>query len=244
MTAALPKAILLDMDDTILDDSGSTTRCWREACLAHQADLGGVDPVALHAAIDRNRAWFWSDPDRHRDGRLALDATRRELVRMSLTDLGVDASTLAVRIADDYAARRDRLIEPFPQAIETVQWLRESGCRLALLTNGNGAAQRSKIDRFGLGELFDVILVEGEVGFGKPDPRVYELALSGLVIEPSHTWMVGDNLEWDVAAPQRLGIFGIWVDRRGKGLPPEHHVRPNRIVRGLSELRSPNGSLQ
>lgn len=242
MTPTLPKAILLDMDDTILDDSGSTARCWREACLAHQPELGDVDPVALHEAIDRNRAWFWSDPDRHRDGRLALDATRRELVRMSLTDLGVDASTLAEGIADDYAARRDRLIEPFPDAIETVRWLRESGCRLALLTNGNGTAQRSKIDRFGLGGLFDVVLVEGEVGFGKPDPRVYELALNRLGVEPSNTWMVGDNLEWDVAAPQRLGIFGIWVDRRGTGLPPEHSVRPNRIVRSLPELRKPNGS--
>jgi len=243
MTPTLPKAILLDMDDTILDDSGSTERCWREACLTHQPDLGGVEAGALHEAINRTRAWFWSDPDRHRDGRLALDATRREIVRMSLTELGVDATMLADRIADDYAARRDREIEPLPDAIETVRWLRESGCRLALLTNGNGTAQRSKIVRFGLGELFDVVLVEGEVGFGKPDPRVYELALNRLGVEPFDTWMVGDNLEWDVAAPQRMGIFGVWVDRRGTGLPPEHAVRPNRIVRGLPELRKPNGGL-
>ncbi len=98
-------------------------------------------------------------------------------------------------------------------------------------------AQRSKVDRFGLAELFDLILIEGELGFGKPDPRVYQQALDEMAVAPSDTWMVGDNLEWDVAQPQRLGIFSIWVDVRGSGLPSGHKVRPDRIVRKLSELR-------
>ncbi len=67
--------------------------------------------------------------------------------------------------------------------------------------------QRSKINRFGLADLFDLILIEGEVGFGKPDPRVYERALESLGVAAGDTWMVGDNLEWDVAEPQRQGIL-------------------------------------
>jgi len=31
--------------------------------------------------------------------------------------------------------------------------------------------------------------------------------------------MIGDHIEWDVAAPQRLGLRGIWVDRERAGLP-------------------------
>ena len=238
----LPKAVLLDLDDTILDDSGNAKGCWRDACFDHQSELGSVDPAALHEAIERNRAWFWGDPERHREGRLNMDAARQKIVRMALGDLGVDASSLPARIAEAYGSRRDQGIRPLADAIETVRWLRESGCRLALLTNGNGAGQRGKIDRFELAGLFDTILIEGELGFGKPDPRVYKLALEALVIDPSETWMIGDNLEWDVAGPQRLGIFGIWVDHRGTGLPAGHAVRPDRIVRGLSELREPNGS--
>jgi putative hydrolase of the HAD superfamily len=235
----LPKAILLDLDDTILDDSSGAAACWREACLAHRSDLGSVDPAALHAAIDRNRARFWSDPVRHRVGRLDQPAARREIVRASLGELGVDARSLAERIAEAYGSRRDRGIQPFAGAIETIRWLRENGCGLALLTNGAGAAQRSKIDRFELADLFETILIEGELGFGKPDARIYELALDTLEVEPSDAWMVGDNLEWEVAAPQRLGILGIWVDVRAAGLPPEHPVRPHRIVRRLAELREP-----
>lgn len=57
--------------------------------------------------------------------------------------------------------------------------------------------------------------MEGELGFGKPDHRVYHLALDRLQLAPSEVWMVGDNLEWDVASPQELGIYSVWVDVRG-----------------------------
>jgi putative hydrolase of the HAD superfamily len=119
-----------------------------------------------------------------------------------------------------------------------VRWLRASGHRLALLTNGAAVAQRRKITRFELADLFDSILVEGELGFGKPDERVYARALSALDVKPSEAWMVGDNLEWDVAAPQRLGLRGVWIDARGRGLPAGSAVRPDHIVRSLAELRS------
>ena len=127
---------------------------------------------------------------------------------------------------------------PLPDAIETVRWLRESGRRLALLTNGAAAAQRRKIERFEIADLFDAILVEGELGFGKPDERVYRRALSALGAKPADAWMVGDNLEFDVAAPQKLGMSGVWIDARGRGLPGDSAVKPDYIVRSLADLRS------
>ena len=48
--------------------------------------------------------------------------------------------------------------------------------------------------------------------------------------------MVGDNLEWEVVAPQRLGIHAIWYDGYGVGLPPDWPIRPDRIIRRLKEL--------
>lgn len=232
----LPRAFLLDLDDTILDDSGNVAHCWREACFAYREELGELDPAALHETLERTRRWFWSDSERHRVGRLDLDAARREIVRASLAAFHVDAPALAEKIAGHYRTQRHLGLQPLADAIETVRWLRDSGCRLALLTNGAAEAQRSKIARFGLEELFDVILIEGELGYGKPDPRVYRLALERLGATPAETWMAGDNLEWDVAAPQRLGIFAIWIDRRGDGIPAGQATRPDRVVRSLSEL--------
>jgi putative hydrolase of the HAD superfamily len=48
--------------------------------------------------------------------------------------------------------------------------------------------------------------------------------------------MVGDNLEWDVAAPQRLGLSAVWIDGPGQGLPTGSPVRPDRIVRAFPDL--------
>ena len=232
-----PRALLLDLDDTILDDSSLVHESWRDAC-AQQADrLAPLDGAIVVDAIRKTSKWFWADADRHREGRLQLEAARREVVRLALLDLGIEDADLAACIGDAYSHRRDVGMEPLPDAIETVRWLRDSGRRLALLTNGAAVAQRRKITRFELADLFDAILVEGELGFGKPDARVYTRALSALDVTPSEAWMVGDNLEWDVAAPQKLGMTGIWIDTRGRGLPDETSVRPDHIVRSLAELR-------
>jgi putative hydrolase of the HAD superfamily len=233
----LPAALLLDLDDTILDDSSTVDECWRSACAANAHAFGDVAAATVVDAIRRLSKWYWSDPERHRIGRLELNAARREVVRLALLDLGLDDPDVAGAIGDAYSRHRDLGMEPLPDAIDTVRWLKESGRSLALLTNGAGPAQRAKIDRFGLANLFDAILVEGELGFGKPDPRVYQLALARLGRDPSEVWMVGDHLEWDVSAPQKLGVFSVWIDRAGRGVPPASNVRPDHVMRGLSGLR-------
>lgn len=237
MSELLPRAVLLDLDDTILDDTGNVEECWHRACHTHCVEKSDIDPDILIQAIDKTRDWFWSDGERHRVGRLDLAAARRQIVNLSLVELGIDDAMLAAKIADTYHLEREGGVRLFPDALDTVRWLREKGCLLGLLTNGNAHAQRSKISRFGLDLFFDLILIEGEVGFGKPDSRIYERALNGLGVESSEAWMVGDNLEWDVLQPQRLGIFGIWIDARGQGLPSGIDERPNKVIQRLSEMR-------
>jgi putative hydrolase of the HAD superfamily len=237
IVTSLPQAVLLDLDDTILDDSGGVIGCWREACQSQREGMNGLDPEVVFAAIEDIREWYWSDAERHRVGRLDLARARGEVVRLALENIGVDDADLGRRIGDAYHELRDRSIRPFEDAVSTVQWLRQRGCKLALLTNGGSRGQRQKIDRFDLAPLFDAILIEGEVGFGKPDPRIYTTALAALDVPPTGAWMVGDNLEWDVAGPQREGIAGIWIDARGSGVPAGRAVRPDRIIGRLAELR-------
>lgn len=93
-----------------------------------------------------------------------------------------------------------------------------------------------KITRFDLARRFDHIQIEGEHGFGKPEERAYRHAMRALGVQAHEVWMVGDNLEYDVAAPQRLGIHAIWHDHLATGLPSNSKVQPDRINRSLSEL--------
>jgi len=234
--------MLLDLDDTILDDSGGTEAAWAAACTEACARQPGLDAAALREAVERARRWYWSDAARHREGRLDLLASRRLILRQAIASLdagGVDCDALAGELARIVHTRREAAICPLPGAIEALAALRTCGVRLALLTNGAGPPQRAKIERFDLARHFEVVLIEGENPWGKPDERVYRAALRALDAAPATAWMVGDNLEWEVAVPQRLGLRGIWLDRAGEGLPAGATVRPDRIIRSLAELLQP-----
>ena len=128
------------------------------------------------------------------------------------------------------------LAELYPDAHATVDALRDAGVKLALITNGAAEEQRPKVTRFALAERFDHIQIEGEHGFGKPEERAYVHALAALGVAAKDAWIVGDNLDWEVIAPQRLGIHAIWYDPHGDGVPQGHAARPDRIIRRLSEL--------
>jgi putative hydrolase of the HAD superfamily len=236
MAQGLPKAILLDLDDTILALSNTSDPCWRSVCERFATRVAGLTPEVLFDGIKESAARFWGDRQRAHRGRLDLKSARREIVAAAFARLGLDAPDLACEIADTYTVERLLALYPFPRAVETVQYLRGQGIRLALVTNGSGESQRHKIDRFGLAPLFDCIIIEGEFGTGKPDERVYRYALDQLNVKPEETWMVGDDLEADVAAPQRLGITGIWVDSAGRGLPESSPTHPDHVVRSLIEL--------
>ncbi len=229
----LAPALLLDLDDTILCFSSGAEPAWREVCERHEAGRA----AALFAAIRSEADVFWSDAERARQGRLDLPSARRRIVARALRSLGLDDDAVRVaRIAEDYGAIRDAKLVPFPGAIEAVREFRARGSRLALLTNGAAEGQRAKVTRFGLDRLFDAVLIEGELGVGKPERRVFELALEQLGAAPGEAWMVGDNLEADVGGAQSVGIHGIWHDFDRSGLPAGARVVPDRIVHALEEL--------
>ncbi len=231
-----PKVFLFDLDDTLLVFDAIAVPCWQQVCEEFAPRASGLTAQTLFQAIWACGGRYWSDPEQHRQGRLNIVQARREIVAEALRELNIDRPELAREIADRFSAERVRQMYPFPGAVETLAQLRGRGARLGLLTNGDEAGQRQKIRRFGLEPLFDCILIEGELGYGKPDERVYRRALAELEGKPEDAVMVGDNLEWDVAGAQRLGIRGVWVDQAGEGLPQDSPVRPFRIIRSVTEL--------
>lgn len=232
----LPTAIFFDLDDTILSCDGVDAFLWKEICEVYCRQSELFQNHQLFDAIKRSAKWFWSDKERHRIGRLDLVSARREVVKLAFQELGMDNVMDAYALADEFSTKRNDRLGLFPDAIETLEELCRRGVRLALLTNGDSEGQNYKIVKFNLSSYFERIFIEGEIGFGKPDQRVYRLALESMKLAPQEVWMVGDNLEWDVAGPQELGIYGIWNDHRKKGLPDSCEVVPDRIIHNISEL--------
>jgi putative hydrolase of the HAD superfamily len=235
----LPRAMLIDMDDTILSAYGRPEIAWNKIASEYADELNGLPPPQLAAAILSFARNFWSTAEPA--WRLKLGEARQLTVKGGFAALAAAGHAalpddLAIRIADRFTSYREEEMFVFPGAHEAIDQLKALGVRLALVTNGAADTQRAKVERFELAHRFDHIQIEGEHGFGKPEERAYRHAMDALGVSARDTWMVGDNLEWEVEAPQRLGIYAIWIDVHGNGLPEGSTVRPDRIIRSLTEL--------
>jgi putative hydrolase of the HAD superfamily len=235
-----PRAILFDLDETILTFG---RRLDQLASVAQDFARGGlVTAETLADAVDRHMSAFWADAARREDWRARPAEAMRMVVAGAFAEVAAVGAAphldrdAAHRFADAFRLLRTAQIRPFAGAIETLDALRATGVRMALVTNGPADIQRAKIDRFDLARRFDHVQVEGECGFGKPEARAYRHALEALDAAPAEAWMVGDNLEWEVAAPQKLGLYAVWCDPYEVGLPAGATARPDRIIRSLTEL--------
>jgi putative hydrolase of the HAD superfamily len=233
LVPGLPRVLLLDLDDTILRFSAGQPNFWQLSLRHHLPEL--ADHATLLAAIEQEGREFWAPAERAFWGRQNMQEARRRIAAAALARQGL-ALELCHRIADLMTEQKEAAVQPFDGALETLQRLRQRGHRLALLTNGCSLFQRRKLARFDLTPLFERVLIEGELGFGKPDRRVFEGALAHFRAGPEEAWMIGDNLEADIAGAQALGIRGVWHDVEGSGVPVSSRVTPHRVIRRLTEL--------
>jgi putative hydrolase of the HAD superfamily len=236
---ALPRAILFDLDDTLIRAYAQPEEAWTRLLHVFAPHLEARDAASIEririAVMDEARA-FWNERAEAAKWRLDIPAARRLSVRRGLARLGYSDQALADRIADAFTELRRAEYRLYPDAHATVDALRDRGVRLALVTNGAAETQRAKIARFELEHRFHHIQIEGEFGLGKPEPDVYRHALERLGCDACDAWMVGDNYEWEVEAPQKLGLRGIWYDPFNAGIPPHATAKPMRVIKRLGEL--------
>lgn len=233
----IPAAILFDLDDTILEcEGGDYLKLWMDSVDKYIHLFHGLAPHDLFNEIRVVADEFWSDPDRHESGRLDIRKARHHFVSKAARNLSHANDAAARQLANHYHDRREFNVVPFQGAIETLRHFRKKPIKTALITNGSAETQRNKINKFHLDQFFDLILVEGEFGIGKPNPKAYSHIVSELGVRVEESWIVGDNLEWEVRVPQELGFFTIWNDYRREGLPPSSSVMPDKIVNSIYEL--------
>ncbi len=229
-------ALFFDLDDTIISHDAVADIAWDDTFDAFAGRLGPHSKEHVKKTMIDCSAAFWSHPVQHMRGRLNLREARRTIIRAAFDRLKINDNDLAINYADHFFDLREKLITPFPEAIETLQTFRDRGIPMALITNGAKETQYHKIERFNLRPYFKEIVVEGEFGFGKPRPEGFLHALKSLKAAPAETWMIGDSLEFDVAGAKPLGIRTAWNNWSRKPLPQAAPAFPDIEINSIKEL--------
>ena len=251
------KSILFDLDDTLVIEGASADAAFLATCERAQKKHG-IDPEALHQTVRYHARKLWrasptitycraigissweglwarflgDDPNLKHLCAWA-PTYRRETWFRALADYGISNVSFAEQLSATFLLERCARHIVFSDVEDSLTNLRKK-YRLVLVTNGAPDLQRKKIEGAKLVHYFDKILISGEVGIGKPDCRIFKLALEALGVLPSETVMIGDSLPRDVLGAQRAGLKGIWLNRSGN--KADDRVTPNAQITSLSQL--------
>lgn len=204
-----PAWIFFDVDDTLCDFDAMMRRALTtaiveiERCWPSLTDC--YRPEDLEAIRDRLA-------DAYGDRPVPLVRVRREMFAEALSAVA-DQQDID-RITDRYLSSRFADPVLFDDVVPALETLRHQA-RLGVITNGN-----SKLDALGLDAYFDAEFVAEQVGYAKPDRRIYQHAAATIGVDPPDLMMVGDSYDKDVVAAQQAGWRAVWLRRGVAARPP------------------------
>jgi HAD superfamily hydrolase (TIGR01509 family) len=125
-----------------------------------------------------------------------------------------------------------------PDNAVALQTLRADGFRLGIVSNMTflGELLRGDLDRLGILDLFDTVIVSSEVGVRKPHPRIYTDAVQAMGVAPAATIFVGDRLREDIAGPQAAGMRAVLTQQFRQEAPVPGGPQPDALIECLAQL--------
>jgi len=106
---------------------------------------------------------------------------------------------------------------------------------IAIVTNGIPYVQHGRFDRSELRPYIQELVISGEEGFFKPDPRLIEVALRRMNCSKERALMVGDSLGSDILGAQRAGVDSCWYNPAAK--PCTLEKEPDYTIKDLKEIK-------
>ena len=132
---------------------------------------------------------------------------------------------------------------PVPGAAEALLHLQDAGVALAVVSNATGTVERQLADHricsVDGGDVARVSLVVDShlVGVEKPDPRIFQLALDALGVDPDRSLYVGDTVHFDVEGARAAGMPCVHVDPVGR-CPATDHPHTTSLTGLVRTLRA------
>jgi putative hydrolase of the HAD superfamily len=213
------RAVFFDLDDTLCG--------YWDACKAGLRTT--FERVPFEGKTTSEMVEIWAEEFRdfcptikelgwYEDYLISGEPTRTETMRRTLLRLGMEDPVLAKRLGDVYQEERNRALVLFPGAERTLQKLRPI-YPLGLITNGPADIQRQEIQTLGIGHYFQTVLIEGEMGEGKPRLSVFRRAETEVGCNPEQILFVGNSYGHDIKPAIQAGWRTVWI-RRASDVPP------------------------
>jgi len=251
------QAIIFDLDDTLVLEEPSAANAFMDVC-KHAEQHYGVDANKLYNAvrIAAREIWhqspareycltigisswegLWARFEGNDPNLVVLRAWspyyRENAWKLALKRCSASDTNLAIELAALFKNSRRKYHVLYADVVESLDVLSKY-YRLAILTNGVPDLQREKIDTTGIAKYFAEIVISGEIGYGKPDQRIYQIVLSRLGTAPEFTWNIGDSLERDIQGAQAVGIKAAWINR-SRAMRDEH-IKPDMEISSLRQF--------
>src|SRR5690242_19985812 len=202
-----PKGLLLDYGGTLVEEVRSDARAGNEALLARAF----YKPA--HITIEQVMA---------RATRVSVEvAARRDEFHLetpwpTLTRLIHDY--LGIRYAEPMAElemafwKASVTTTPMPGAREALEQFHRSGLRLGVVSNCAFSQDvlRYELEKHGLADRLEFIVVSAEYSVRKPNPLLFETAAAKLGVACEEIWFVGDRLDTDVTGAKAAGMQAVW----------------------------------
>jgi putative hydrolase of the HAD superfamily len=124
----------------------------------------------------------------------------------ALGELGIDENIPSiVQKFNSYNGK----ITPYEDVVVTLNILREKGCRIGLISDGNLERQKRKLRMLGINSLFDKVILTAEMDASKPSNLPYKKIISELNEKPENCYYVGDNPKIDFEGAKKTGMNTI-----------------------------------
>ena len=196
------------------------------------------DVEGANRFYDRMAASVGVEPMRFREAWLAGRPLRdngpiADYLHLLLADLESDGD-----VDELLALRREwtkRSLAPRPDALETLAELRRRGHLLGLISVCSQDVPAVWSETVLAGAL-DALVFSCDVGFSKPDPRIYLIACERLGVEPGDCLFVGDGDNDELPGAERVGMAALQLRAPGEGLSESGKTWRGDSIESLSEL--------
>ena len=167
--------------------------------------------IDLKQFIDRytfHNEYLWS---LYRNNKISKSLLRSERFGLTLNEFSVYNNDLAVKIGNEYIKKCPLQTTLFPYAIEILNYLKTK-YKLHIITNGFDEVQHIKLKASGLTHFFNEIVTSEKVDVKKPDPKIFNYALTKAKTTSMKSIMIGDDLPVDILGAKQVGMSQIYFN--------------------------------